>query len=169
MWPAAGPKTLRSRARKILKVSNFFSYETQHALNITMSKREKILFIKYIHDCIKDYESNLSTSNHHFKNFRTYIDSTIQSFNERAENINQMFGNDRTIERLLEVEQMHFNLYDTQNQKDKEFILELIANIDLTNSLDTIKRQIIDALAQKKSKNAHSYQLSEVLYSCLTL
>ena len=134
-----------------------------------MNKREKILFIKYVLDCINDYELNLSTSNHHFKNFRSYIDSTIQSFNERAETINQMFDNDQTINRLLKIEQTHFNLYDTQNQKDKESILELIANIDLTNSLDTIKCQIIDALAQKKSKNAYSYQLSEVLYSCLTL
>ena len=133
-----------------------------------MSKREKILFIKYIHECIKHFESNPEKIIKNFNILQEEINTMTDKLNVRSTYLKNLFPNDNVIALLTESEVTAINLYFVENQKDKKFILDLLNTVDLAEPIETIKYKNISAIEQKQSKSKYFYQLSEIIYGCLT-
>jgi hypothetical protein len=134
-----------------------------------MDKRDNILFIKYVLNCIDNFENNFKEVNKHFEITNAEINQTLQNINNHSTQLKELFPNDTIIDNLIKAEISDAHLYDTANQQDKRLITEYLNNIDISLPLDITKQEFCIFLEQLKSKSTHHYQLSEIIYGCVNL
>ena len=126
-----------------------------------MSKRDNILFIKYVHTCIQDYETQVAAVR--------IVDSTTEKIyiTELFQRFTEKFPSDPLIQILFESELYTYNELVRANKKDQELIISFLKEIDLKDSVDANKSKTLGFLKDLSDQNRFYYQLSGVLHKCI--
>ena len=136
-----------------------------------MSKKENLLFVKYIHSCIKKYEDDCSENFQEVaspvREFMQTEVALIQEFKLKHNSIRGITNNDPKIESLIQSEINYLDTYNTINQNHKNQILQYLSAINLNDSLDDIKNNLLTLVHMLRKESKYDYQLSGVIYGCL--
>ena len=133
-----------------------------------MNKKEKLLFIKYVYDCIKMFEGK-------YKDHPPYAEVLLKIKQNQdqiqglALELKKHLPNDQKLDVLLDWEVNYSNIHFTDSLRDKEKIHAILKNIDLSMHIDEIKQVVIEEINKMRQIRRSTFQLSEVIYQCLMI
>jgi hypothetical protein len=128
--------------------------------------QQNLLLIKYIHNCINDFENNFINQNDTVLYLRKKENLARQELNDKKELLNDVID-DKEVMLLIESETNFINEFDRENSQDREKILSYLKNINIKNSFDTVKHELNIFLEQLKFQNIYFHQLSGFVYGSL--
>lgn len=134
-----------------------------------MSKKDTLIFIKYIYTCIDNYEQiatkNCNDSPIHKFFFDEY--KMIDQFEYTHQQILQLLPNDIKAKSLVASELNFINDFYNINKDHKMQLIKHLRSINFNDSIDSIRNNLMDLVCQLRSKNKYSYQLSDIIYGCM--
>jgi len=126
-----------------------------------MSKRDNILFIKYVHTCIQDYATQVAAVH--------IVDSTTERIyiTELFRRFTEKFPGDPLIQKLFDSELYTYNDLVRANDQDQELITSFLKTLDLKDTVEVNKSKTLEFLEDLSDQNRFYYQLSGVLRKCI--